>query len=65
MALCKVIRSIDGWNVGDEIESSGERLQELIDLGIVEVLIPDPKPLELHKEKETDASQNKTVRKYR
>ena len=41
MALCKVIKLYPGWNVGDHIEAFDSRLTELVESGIVQVLIPD------------------------
>lgn len=41
MALCKVIKATEGWNYGDSVEAFDERLKELIDQGIVEVVVPD------------------------
>lgn len=43
MALCKVIKTTEGWNIGDHVEAFEHRLKELVDQGIVEVLVPDEK----------------------
>ena len=40
MAKCVVIKGYPGWNVGDEVEVSGDRLEELS--GYLEVIEPDP-----------------------
>ncbi len=41
MAKCRVIKSVEGWKVGDEVEAFGERVTELVESGIVVVEVPD------------------------
>lgn len=58
MVVCKVVGPVLGWNIGDQIEASGERLNELIADGSVEVLVSDEKPQEEIK------AEVKEVKKY-
>jgi hypothetical protein len=41
MAVCKVIKKTEGWNVGDTVEAFGDRVNELVNEGIVQVVVPD------------------------
>ena len=41
MAICKVIKQTEGWNIGDTVEAFGARIDELIREGLVEVIVPD------------------------
>lgn len=41
MAVCRVIKATAGWNVGDTVEAFEHRIKELVDEGIVEVVISD------------------------
>ena len=54
MAICKVVKQTGGWNKGDMIEATGDRLRELVVDGVVEVVIPDviEQPVEIVKDEE-------------
>ena len=41
MAILKVIKPVLGWNIGDHVEATGDRLEELVSKGLVEVIKPD------------------------
>ena len=45
MAVVKVVKSVKGWNVGDEVEADGARLKELVDDGLVVVVKDDTVPV--------------------
>lgn len=51
MALCKVIKSGNGWNLGDEIEVEGERLAQLVADKVVVSLEPEVVEPEVKKAK--------------
>lgn len=42
---CKVIKAVEGWNVGDYIEADGERLDELLNLKIVQKEVVEVLPV--------------------
>ncbi len=41
MAVLKVLRNYAGWRVGDHVEAFGDRLNELLGEGVVEIVTPD------------------------
>ncbi len=45
MARCRVIKSGEGWNVGDRIEAFDDRLKELVDNDVVVVEVSDVVPV--------------------
>lgn len=62
MALCKVIKTVPGWNIGDHIEAFEHRLKELVDEGIVEVIETDVFP-EIPTEPSIDAPKKRGRKK--
>lgn len=46
MAKCLVIKSSEGWKEGDHVEAFGDRLKELVDVGVVVVEVADVKEVE-------------------
>lgn len=57
MAVCRVIKSVSGWNAGDSIEAFGDGLRDLVGQGVVEVIQPDEEKEEILDGAETVAEQ--------